>query len=518
MITYSKNYFGLSLILRAHGSATARAVPQALLSVLLYFLMEAYYPSKSMYAQGEGLEKFSSWYDHPYAVGVLVTSCTFLITFRANFAYQRYWEASGTVHQMMSKWMDAATQSASFHMQSTMYDRVKPPSFNDYPNMTTSPYSGIHKRYSQESRSESMIKGPNTTGLSINDFPTADFPTNLKLDVFNLRTFRAVRRKQSSAPQSSDDSEKFGSGHMSLQDSSEFTPDEPSPFLQELVHKFSLMNAVALATLRNDIDGAPSPLTGYIPGSPWPAVDPVKIPNADKAYSNGACYEFFLYILGIDRTTLGRTQYNASRPLGVYGGVSDAEIKQLQAARGPLAKVNLCFMWLNEFIVREHLAGSLGSVGPPIVSRLFQFLSDGMTGYNQARKIMWIPFPFPHAQIAVYFSWISTLCVPLLLLQYANNQWMGASITFFTVLSLTGMHEVAKELENPFRNCPNDLPLCTMQAHFNEAMMAMFVGYHPDSWWAPSPLLHKKSDSDNTEDLKDDGTALGLTYSGDDNV
>mmetsp|Transcript_10859 Transcript_10859/g.21533 ORF Transcript_10859/g.21533 Transcript_10859/m.21533 type:complete len:507 (+) Transcript_10859:238-1758(+) len=506
MIIYSKNYFGLSLIFRAHGSAVARAVPQTLLSVFIYLLMEAYDPIKSLSAQGEGLE----FYDHPYAVGVLVTSCTFLITFRANFAYQRYWEASGTVHQMMSKWMDAATQSASFHMQSTMYDRVKPPSFNDHPNMTTTPYSGIHKRHSQKSMSED----PTITVLSINDFPT-----DLKLDIFNPRAFRTLRKKSSfiAPPQAFADNEKFGPGHMSLRVSSEFT-DEPSPFLQELVHKFSLMNAVALATLRNDIDGAPSPLTGYTPGSPWPEVDPVKIPNAEKAYSNGAFSDFLLYILGIDRTTLARTQYNASRPLGVYGGVSDAEIKQLQAARGPSAKVNLCFMWLNEFVVREHLAGSLGNVGPPIISRLFQFLSDGMTGYNQARKIMWIPFPFPHAQIAVFFSWISMLCVPLLLLQYANNKWMGASITFFTVLSLTGMHEVSKELENPFRNTPNDLPLCTMQAHFNEAMMTMFVGYHPDSWWASPPLLHKKSDSDNTEEIQDDDTAVEVSSSGDDNV
>mmetsp|Transcript_3028 Transcript_3028/g.4433 ORF Transcript_3028/g.4433 Transcript_3028/m.4433 type:complete len:96 (-) Transcript_3028:190-477(-) len=95
---------------------------------------------------------------------------------------------------------------------------------------------------------------------------------------------------------------------------------------------------------------------------------------------------------------------------------------------------------------------------------------------------------------------------------------MGGTITFFTVLSLTGMHEVSKELENPFRNTPNDLPLCTMQAHFNEAMMTMFVGYHPDSWWASTTLLHKKSDGDITEELEDDDTSVHLSSSGENNV
>ena len=58
-----------------------------------------------------------------------------------------------------------------------------------------------------------------------------------------------------------------------------------------------------------------------------------------------------------------RTRYNAARPLPVIGGVSDAEIQMLQMARGPYAKVQLCFGWLSEFIIREHLAGSLGLVG-----------------------------------------------------------------------------------------------------------------------------------------------------------
>jgi len=66
----------------------------------------------------------------------------------------------------------------------------------------------------------------------------------------------------------------------------------------------------------------------------------------------------------------------------------DAEIRFLQMARGALAKTQLTWYWLSEFIVREHLNGSTGKVGPPIISRIFQFLSDGMISYNQSRKIM----------------------------------------------------------------------------------------------------------------------------------
>lgn len=45
---------------------------------------------------------------------------------------------------------------------------------------------------------------------------------------------------------------------------------------------------------------------------------------------------------------------------------------------------------------------------------------------------------------------------------------------------------VALELENPFQNVPNDLPLTTYQAEFNEALISMFAGFNPDSWWEVS--------------------------------
>eukprot|EP00970_Alexandrium_tamarense_P016503 scaffold6677_cov62-Alexandrium_tamarense.AAC.1 len=32
---------------------------------------------------------------------------------------------------------------------------------------------------------------------------------------------------------------------------------------------------------------------------------------------------------------------------------------------------------------------------------------------------------------------------------------------------------------------PNELPLCTFQAMYNEALCTMFAGYNPDSYWDP---------------------------------
>lgn len=97
----------------------------------------------------------------------------------------------------------------------------------------------------------------------------------------------------------------------------------PSLFLQELTHLCSLMNAVALSTLRNDMEFAPSPLGVYKPGAPWPEVDPDKL---DSYYLIGPWYsrlwEHIKYFLGVPRNPEQRTRYNACRPLEVLGGVS----------------------------------------------------------------------------------------------------------------------------------------------------------------------------------------------------
>lgn len=69
------------------------------------------------------------------------------------------------------------------------------------------------------------------------------------------------------------------------------------------------------------------------------------------------------------------------------------------------------------------------------------------------------------------------------MLTFITNAGWGWTLNFFTVMCFAGLHEVARELENPFQNVPNDIPLNNFQAQFNEALMNMFVGYHPDAYW-----------------------------------
>mmetsp|Transcript_30555 Transcript_30555/g.45207 ORF Transcript_30555/g.45207 Transcript_30555/m.45207 type:complete len:134 (-) Transcript_30555:9-410(-) len=133
-----------------------------------------------------------------------------------------------------------------------------------------------------------------------------------------------------------------------------------------------------MSTLRCDNEHAPSPLIEYVLGAPWPPVDPDMIDREEYEYDRIGIIIRFLF--GRNHTEEVRTRYNASRPFSVLGGISDGECQLLQCARGGYAKVTLCSMWLQEFITREQMNGSTGNVAPPIVSRSFQEISQGMLG------------------------------------------------------------------------------------------------------------------------------------------
>jgi len=646
MITYFNGSFGVRILGRIHGSALWKSILPAFISTVIYLLM--FYCSK----YSKKTPNSELLFLHPYPLGALVTAFTFLLVFRANYSYNRWWEAYSSIYLMHSKWLDFSTEVAAFHYQSERYNKYKPPTFGANPGMQslevresansilTNTYSdddsiiGIEPKMQPQAKTITEkgaedikatpqglarhAKTPTYTDLiaqmnaceakeaemnrqsleiveSESNYDSSDSEidqqySNETSDDVNgkglrrrqswirkklQRRFSRKRKKHRKANSVSEDFDTVMAGtgnrnlnsvrksrkqqkerykqdqkpkrrrtrHLSNRPSatgnassriynhrksitmpggsaqqeiqwrdrfdvktgisySIFTansrkhlregnldPDSIPPllFLEECAHLLSLMSAVAFSTLRNDLPEAESPLTVFEPSLPWPLVDPDGYKGRVRkgwTQSKSGSWGALQFLLGRSRNDKARTRYNAARPFRVIGNVSDAEIEKLQEARGPLAKVSLVSMWLLELISREYQAGSTGNVAPPIISRLYQFVSDGLAGYNQARKIACIPFPFPHAQITTLFMLVVDFFVtPLLMVTFVFNPLMGAVLNLFSVLCFTGLHEVAREIEDPFQNVPNDVPLNNYQAQFNEGLMIMFYGYHPDAYW-----------------------------------
>jgi hypothetical protein len=405
---------------------------------------------------------------------------------------------------MQSKWLDAGSSMAAFHLQSKAYEKVQPPSFGSHQeiNDVVLERQRSTDTATPERRMERINESINnsTTAPSKQSSKFGQFlmskkkkiKKNLVVELPDVRLINAKKNSIGQIPRPKTRAFRRCSFTMNSADdmsSSGITisgrPKEtlPSLFLQEGAHLVSLLSAVALSTLRNDIDGTESPLTEFVPGKVWPAFNSDNDPDMQRyGYHQSGFITRLRYVFDISRTKKERAIYNNARPFPVIGGISDREAQMLQSARGPTAKVALVNFWFNEFVIREHLHGSMGKVSGPIISRIQQYQSDGFLWYNSARKLSYIPFPFPHAQITTIFVLVSIFTLPVLMISFLGF-WAGMIFNFFTALIFAGLNEVAKELEYPFRCMPNDLPLNLFQAQFNEALLTMFAGYHPDSWW-----------------------------------
>jgi predicted membrane chloride channel (bestrophin family) len=524
MITYIGGSFGFNVLFRVHGSAVYKSLTPALLSSVVYLML--YRVVGFSYTESPPL------FLNPYPITALVASYTFLLIFRANYSYNRWWEAYTAVYSMHSRWSDFAMDVASFHYQSHRYDAHRPPSFGAHPEVQSlSPnMAGAAAGPGGDSLSYELSRHHSNNSTNRHRHATVEDlieqidaleeeerqrredagrggpPPSLRSRFRSFRQRRngksltkilERRRKESNRPQNRRTASSNSTVpncksitspvnrlHETIQFGDRFDkttgkpysiftavtrkhlrdggldPDETPPllFLEECAHLLSLMSAVAFSTLRNDLPNAESPLADFQPGLPWPHVDPDSYRGEYRkgwARSKYRWYTVVRYLLGASRTDKSRTLYNAARPFRVIGNVSDNEIVALQEARGPLAKVSLVSMWLQELVSRESIRGSTGPIAPPIISRLYQYISDGMAGYNQARKIASIPFPFPHAQITTLFtSLICILVIPVLMLTFVTSEPVGFALNVATVMCFSGLHEVAREIENPFQVGP----------------------------------------------------------------
>ena len=139
------------------------------------------------------------------------------------------------------------------------------------------------------------------------------------------------------------------------------------------------------------------------------------------------------------------------------------------------------YSWLTEHIAQHYKAEM--EVAPPIASRVFHELALGHNDFMQAKKISDIPYPFPFEQMSNISLGVFALTLPAVICSEFSGPGdasdshhvhvfaFAASVcTFFVVAVFYCVSEVARELDDPFVNFPNELPLAYMQAECNKVL------------------------------------------------
>jgi len=150
------------------------------------------------------------------------------------------------------------------------------------------------------------------------------------------------------------------------------------------------------------------------------------------------------------------------------------------AAQG--RKVEIVMQWIKHCIMRGIDDKTL-TVPPPILSRVFQEMGAGLVNFHEAQQVVIWPFPFPYAQMNVVLIIFYMLLTPVVVSFQTTRPWISGVYTLISVTCMVGIDVIATELENPFGDDPNDLPMRNMQLAMNRNLIFLV---HPASAQVPT--------------------------------
>ena len=117
MILYRKVCGGICLVFRPSGAVLRAFVPGTLAA--------AWGVCLELWARDLLGADLKHAFHHPYPYQIFTLVFGFLLVFRTNFAYHRYWNASTFVTQMHSKWGDAVLSLLSFDAMNADQDAAR---------------------------------------------------------------------------------------------------------------------------------------------------------------------------------------------------------------------------------------------------------------------------------------------------------------------------------------------------------------------------------------------------------
>eukprot|EP00930_Biecheleria_cincta_P083301 TRINITY_DN7289_c1_g1_i1.p1 TRINITY_DN7289_c1_g1~~TRINITY_DN7289_c1_g1_i1.p1 ORF type:complete len:554 (-),score=50.60 TRINITY_DN7289_c1_g1_i1:156-1817(-) len=129
-------------------------------------------------------------------------------------------------------------------------------------------------------------------------------------------------------------------------------------------------------------------------------------------------------------------------------------------------------MWIERVMLQAD-RDKVILVAPPILSRVFQDLGNGIVQLEKIRNISEIPFPFPYAQMVAVMLVVHWLVTPTLAVVYLDSTIWAGVICFLLTGAMWSLIYIAQEIDQPFGDDANDLPVRDMMDDFNRALLDM---------------------------------------------
>ena len=268
------------------------------------------------------------------------------------------------------------------------------------------------------------------------------------------------------------------------------------PFCRHIVRLFSQMSA--LATLRLHIEDPVEQIAfeniamGRNPtlsprttkqinragGRPSPGV--TTDPSLAVTLEHGKRHEDFKLTRAKTQTHLFKSGHGDMPLLSIkqrteieelLAGITPEEARILCVAACP---VTATAQRIQRAIITRQNAGGMAAP-PPIVSRIFQEISNGLLAYNNATKMKEIPVPFAYVQFNAAVITIFAFMAPFVIACFTESAVLAAIFSAVVVGCYYALFIVANEMEDPFGDDPNDMPMFSYHDEFCSIVFAMLT-------------------------------------------
>lgn len=466
------------LLFSSHGSVVLSCVPIALgnacMAVLLHYLFSNH---------GGELEPFKGLQD-TWAASTVGVGISFAIVFRTNIAWSRYWEATAEISMMWSKWADGYTAMVSFSNAEHRRLQQQAQKLLQQAEQNTSE-DGALSTDDLEERFEKLNESLRQV-FQVRYLLTHDFSLLSALACHRLTHGDLLRMRRRSR--------KYGTRGGAC--GALFCRRMLRNWDQLIVPRQQLrwndgssaaclprLQVFQLEELEVDVKAQmvrKKSTTRQKLSLSWSASldsqDAFKVSATDLTWSS-------------DLPVLGRMTHfervELERPWEVVERDDvfvEEDPEKMPEGSEKLRAVPDRMAIIQEWILEDmNKLQSLVSVPPPIMSRAYAELSQGMLAHSQAVRMADFPFPFPFAQLLEWLLVAYTFVIPLFATVFTGSVVVGPFLSFLATLTYWTLTSISRELENPFADGPNQVPVIDMHERFVDMLRQVYHARRPDS-------------------------------------
>ena len=156
-----------------------------------------------------------------------------------------------------------------------------------------------------------------------------------------------------------------------------------------------------------------------------------------------------------------------TRKLSILGELTEEEKMCLQSTSSMVDAVNIWILGLFTSALNTVM-----SVPPPVYTRVYQEVSNGMQGFQDALRVSQIPLPPVVTHLSNGLLICSFVLMPFIVEQTVKSRVLTPLITFVAAYCYLLIHCIANLLERPYGDDFIDLPMHEMQTCFNRKLEA----------------------------------------------